>query len=501
MPVIKRDYERLYIKPYAPRIKPSAIPEPGIFDDPVRCLKVNAVWASHVIGVLQALDQPDTWVGDDDQIFDARQQIRELIESFKSENCQQVCPDEPECPETALDRAYADGYSAGSGDCGDCGDCEGDNMGGCCIDKLAIRSDGLWYRKCGEWFKLDNSALFAGSFPLTDDPDDPDETIIEPTTPEEAADWLCAKASVISALIFDVLHVFVVNWTEGTKTLSKMIEDATGVDMPDFMLLGLQFFMLADEVLPVEIGTLDSAANELKFKCALQTRLDGSNNDLGPNQFEIVRSEFAGLVASILGREFCQEFINDIGLDDLRAATRSSIMTAYDCTDCLPAPVSLIPSDVSYEWAHFYDFTVDDYGWTPQGTGTVWTEGQGLVSHPASYGDRLAGCTKTVPTPAAAGFDFTFCWVKFTEWPAPADGAVTYWFKLGPDVIYSDPSLWGLPIVQTRTNKHVSQGQPIEISWPSTLGNPPSGHHILAELLIAGINDDPFPDDPDYIPE
>jgi hypothetical protein len=73
-----------------PRTKPTPIPTPNIFDEPFVCFKINAEWASHVIGVLDALDQPDTWIGTEEQIFAARQQIREAILVLSGE-CEMCC--------------------------------------------------------------------------------------------------------------------------------------------------------------------------------------------------------------------------------------------------------------------------------------------------------------------------------------------------------------------------------------------------------------------------
>src|SRR6187549_2424932 len=75
---------------YVPRPEPLLIPTPNIFDEPTRCFKINQFWASHVLGVLDALDQPDTWIGTDEEIEAARQQIREAIAVFSKE-CDMCC--------------------------------------------------------------------------------------------------------------------------------------------------------------------------------------------------------------------------------------------------------------------------------------------------------------------------------------------------------------------------------------------------------------------------
>lgn len=66
-----------------PRIVPitSPMPIPAVAWDaePKRCLEINAEWASYVLGMMDALDQPDAWQGTDEEIFDARQNVRNII--------------------------------------------------------------------------------------------------------------------------------------------------------------------------------------------------------------------------------------------------------------------------------------------------------------------------------------------------------------------------------------------------------------------------------------
>jgi len=64
---------------YAPRVQATPIPIARWDDDPLYCLKINDEWVSHLIGVLNAMDQPDTWQGTQEEIDDARQQVNEII--------------------------------------------------------------------------------------------------------------------------------------------------------------------------------------------------------------------------------------------------------------------------------------------------------------------------------------------------------------------------------------------------------------------------------------
>lgn len=64
---------------FAPRPQPTPIPGAAWNAAPLYCLKVNDEWVSHILGVLTALDQPDTWTGTEPEIRDARQQVNEIM--------------------------------------------------------------------------------------------------------------------------------------------------------------------------------------------------------------------------------------------------------------------------------------------------------------------------------------------------------------------------------------------------------------------------------------
>ena len=93
--------QKLSVPRYAPRIQPTPIPTAAWNEEPLFCLEVNDQWVSHILGVMIALDQPDTWVGDEDQIRDARQQVNEIMAAFM-EVCMDCCG-QAEIPMTRVD--------------------------------------------------------------------------------------------------------------------------------------------------------------------------------------------------------------------------------------------------------------------------------------------------------------------------------------------------------------------------------------------------------------
>lgn len=87
--------QQLSVPVYAPRPAPLPIPAAAWDAAPLMCLEVNDEWVAHILGVLVAMDQPDTWIGTPDEIYAARQQVNQIMAAFM-ERCDPMsncCPD------------------------------------------------------------------------------------------------------------------------------------------------------------------------------------------------------------------------------------------------------------------------------------------------------------------------------------------------------------------------------------------------------------------------
>lgn len=73
------DYAQRKNPKYDPRPEPTPIPEAAWNSTPLLCLSVNEEWASHIIGLLEVLDQSDTWVGTPEEIEAARENVRNIV--------------------------------------------------------------------------------------------------------------------------------------------------------------------------------------------------------------------------------------------------------------------------------------------------------------------------------------------------------------------------------------------------------------------------------------
>lgn len=81
---------------FAPRQNPLPAPDLAIDAAPYVCLVVNMSWVSHVLGVIETLNQDDAWQGDADEKDRARQEIQKLIEQLMTGD---NCVIDPCCPE------------------------------------------------------------------------------------------------------------------------------------------------------------------------------------------------------------------------------------------------------------------------------------------------------------------------------------------------------------------------------------------------------------------
>lgn len=76
------DFEPDLLAPVAPRKQPLPVPSSGVFDAPLVQVCVNAKWLAHVDGCLEALLENDAWTGTDGEIYEAIQQVMELLSTF-----------------------------------------------------------------------------------------------------------------------------------------------------------------------------------------------------------------------------------------------------------------------------------------------------------------------------------------------------------------------------------------------------------------------------------
>jgi len=65
---------------YAPRLTPQPVPDEGLCDSPLVCIRINSHWASHVGGVLQALAFRDAWQGTDEEKEAACEIVERIID-------------------------------------------------------------------------------------------------------------------------------------------------------------------------------------------------------------------------------------------------------------------------------------------------------------------------------------------------------------------------------------------------------------------------------------
>jgi len=82
---LKREQSRNFDFAWQARANALLAPEVDIFDEPARCVEINAQWAGFVIGAISILSEVDVWAGDSAEVFRALQQIAKLQDSLSSE--------------------------------------------------------------------------------------------------------------------------------------------------------------------------------------------------------------------------------------------------------------------------------------------------------------------------------------------------------------------------------------------------------------------------------
>lgn len=88
-------FPELAIPHYDPRAHPHAIPEVGIFDEPVVNLCINTRWIGHISGMVERLAWEDAWLGTDTEKEAAIQEILKFLNACgQSDNigaCNMAC--------------------------------------------------------------------------------------------------------------------------------------------------------------------------------------------------------------------------------------------------------------------------------------------------------------------------------------------------------------------------------------------------------------------------
>lgn len=90
-PAVEEWQQVLRAPVFAPRRQATPIPEEDWNSGLIRCFHISDAWIPHILGVLEALDQPDTWIGTDAEIEAARQNVREImVELGKGSECEEM---------------------------------------------------------------------------------------------------------------------------------------------------------------------------------------------------------------------------------------------------------------------------------------------------------------------------------------------------------------------------------------------------------------------------
>lgn len=302
---------------YAPRSIPGPIPGTGIFDDPATCPKINVQWLKHIIGVLDALDQPDAWEGDTDAVFLARQQIRALILAFAS-----LCACEPgqgddnnSSNQYVFQVVYRGGGAAGSEE--DVGQVVTEikwedgklkvYYGHCCVDEFDICAD------CGS------------------SPSDPDDELIQPPEPPpeniacQKAYWIAQEFSRFLQEGYEHLPSSIYGWSSEMRALFRKF-DLSNWSM--YKLYQFYFAIYSGEVFFLDLWGETSTQT---LACLFYPHLNGDDYDLSRAEYDALKSVKENLGNAIMQPviDTAWDAINYSGFRDL--AIEAQGVAEYDC--------------------------------------------------------------------------------------------------------------------------------------------------------------------------
>lgn len=380
-------------------------------------------------------------------------------------------------------------WKAYEGVCED--DCEGDM--GCCITNLRWSVNGeLEMLRCGEWEVVDGYVALP--------PQTTEETIKEAETPEQAAEWACKKAQAIVESFWSAANYALDHWGDVTGFISGM-NNAAGATLNWNWVLFLQEFCFAADIIELDTYVANELtdANKTALICTLSKRLDGSNNDIGANQTEIINDVF-GERWTALDNPVMFTFAGDLkqcyGREQWREITRNSAIL-YDGNCCPEVVAPILPEGTT--WAHEYRFDIYASGWTLVGQGATRVDGQGVVSTVSANFQSISGVRKSAPSPQANS-KLTFVRLEYDQWPTCLSPQVGSWAYHSPNVINKNGQYWGRSVIQFECDETIQQGEELQLGNATVYGPDPlpSGTSVLRRVIIAGTGQDLFPSDPQY---
>jgi hypothetical protein len=278
--------------------KPHTIPAKGIFDAPSVNICINSEWAGHVSGMIERLTYEDAWLGTDDEIFAAIQQILKLLgEMGRIDNL---------------------------------GDCEM----GCCNEKsnlTRINADGI--------IQTSND----GGITWTDNPAaDPRNwtTILQPLPGSDDDTKKCIAANKVIGLLKEAKAQQDLSYDAG-ETIAEMIAAliafliaigtlGTGAAFTPFLIA------LAGALIGIDKATFDASFSDsfwAKVFCILYCNIE-PDASFTLAEWSNVMTQTGAISGHDIARAFVLGHFNAMGYIGLTNAARSSFSGALDCSGC-----------------------------------------------------------------------------------------------------------------------------------------------------------------------
>lgn len=526
--MVKREEERGLIKPFSPRMAPTPIPESGPFDPPYSCLKVNDEWRSHVVGVLEALDQPDAWNGTDGEIETARGHARAIIEYLVGDHCPQPSPPPP--PPTPTPGGPHHGPGGDYSGCSDCSDDESEDCMGNCGPEPPIRIQNgvLQYFWCCEWVDVGSiqAAITEDTTQTTIDPDLQKHYLEE----VPGADPACRVASYITDHFTALWNDVVNEWAGGHDprvigNSFRAIEPEVNYDTSQAA--NLTWSLYVDTVLHYfgmgDVGAwVITDAQKARLKCAWLSII----NDDDPYLIDGgTKTQLRDSLELVFGRQsyktgFIKSFCNVIttaGFNYWAQVARTN--EDADCSACdspdeepTPPPTFNIPQAAT--WAHDYDFSTGDHGFSlvpGNDPNAVYQSGLGYKTFPFVQFSSFPAISKTwaaIPDFGERHYNYIrmeLSWPDFpSDYPGDPHFVGVFWEGENHNHGTNAPGAesYFRDVIETVPNFLLTQptGNP-QLGFGGMQINKGGGYNsskpaVIKRITIAGYDTDPAPGDP-----
>lgn len=354
------------------RSHPAPVPSVDIGAAPLRHLCVNAVWATHVTGVIDRLTERDAWSGTEPEIDRAIAAMDEIL--LQLSEVLDECPESQ--VETIIERVTETVFVYAGG-----GGIAEETMPCISINDLLKMENGILYGRnsCCEWVEIGAFTPASEVSPVNNPVVGTDEEILQGNA--------CGKISGLVRAIEAMLAA-----AEDTYGVPGEFYAAVRAAVPGGVELGriALNLLLFDYISFRKVFSYGSLVNETMSQLMLCKGVLGMNDETGAvtyDEYEFAVNSIRSAIYDSLPQATAfavwtvwEQCYQTIGIEDSRFLMSLGAMNLGGDCAC--------PDDggeTGFDWDFKYDLTADANGWGHNGIDGFWVEGVGYCASTSSY--------------------------------------------------------------------------------------------------------------------